>query len=199
MPLPPPTLAELRETLRAIEGGGERVRPVLPFGLAALDERLADGGIRLDALHEVAGEGSGWGDDAAGQCDVPPALPPVRSLAAGARHTVVALENGTVIAWGDGGSGQCTPPQHISRTQQVSAGRAHTMALACTEPRVELATGSLGPIGAGVTRLRQFHALPLSVGHASVQVRARADLGTPERFVSVKLNGKSRSLSRRRS
>lgn len=66
MPVPSPTLAELRETLRILEGGGpERRRPVLPFGVGAIDDRLADGGIRLDALHEVTGEGAGWGDDAA--------------------------------------------------------------------------------------------------------------------------------------
>jgi protein ImuA len=60
-----PSISELRESLRAIEGDGHRTRPVLPFGLSPLDDRLADGGIRLDALHEVAGEGCGWGDDAA--------------------------------------------------------------------------------------------------------------------------------------
>lgn len=64
-PAPTPTLAELRETLRAITGDGHHRRPVLPFGIAALDGRLADGGLRLDALHEVAGAGAGWGDDAA--------------------------------------------------------------------------------------------------------------------------------------
>ena len=37
----------------------------MPFGLDALDDRLGDRGLRLDALHEVAGEKSGWGDDAA--------------------------------------------------------------------------------------------------------------------------------------
>jgi protein ImuA len=62
---PIPNLDQLRETLRAIEGAGRRERPVLPFGLAALDDKLADGGLRLDALHEIAGEGAGWGDDAA--------------------------------------------------------------------------------------------------------------------------------------
>ena len=59
-----PTIARLRETLRAIEGEG-RAHPVLPFGLPALDERLGDGGLRLDALHEVSARGAGWGDDAA--------------------------------------------------------------------------------------------------------------------------------------
>jgi protein ImuA len=55
----------LRETLRTIEGDAGRARPVLPFGVEAVDARLADRGMRLDALHEIAGEGAGWGDDAA--------------------------------------------------------------------------------------------------------------------------------------
>ena len=60
-----PTIAELRSALQAIEGDGPREHPRLPFGLAEIDERLAANGLRLDALHEVAGEGAGWGDDAA--------------------------------------------------------------------------------------------------------------------------------------
>ena len=64
MSSPIPSIAELRESLRAISGD-VRDRPVLPFGVAPLDERLADGGLRLDALHEVSSCGSGWGDDAA--------------------------------------------------------------------------------------------------------------------------------------
>lgn len=58
-------IAELRETMRTIEGGGRPERPLLPFGVEEIDRQLADGGLRLDALHEVAGEGAGWGDDAA--------------------------------------------------------------------------------------------------------------------------------------
>ncbi|WP_181814834.1 ImuA family protein [Sphingomonas aracearum] len=45
--------------------GDVRERPVLPFGVEAMDRRLAEGGLRLDALHEIAGTGAGWGDDAA--------------------------------------------------------------------------------------------------------------------------------------
>ena len=59
-----PIIAELRATLRTIEGDA-RDRPVLPFGVAPLDCHLADAGLRLDALHEVSSRGSGWGDDAA--------------------------------------------------------------------------------------------------------------------------------------
>ncbi len=61
---PVPTLAALRESLQAITGEG-RDRPVLPFGVAALDDRLGDHGLRRDALHEVSSRGAGWGDDAA--------------------------------------------------------------------------------------------------------------------------------------
>ncbi|TKD52032.1 ImuA family protein [Sphingomonas baiyangensis] len=58
-------LSALRETLSAIEGSGFRRRPALPFGLGAVDARLAAGGLRLDALHEVAGESADLSDDAA--------------------------------------------------------------------------------------------------------------------------------------
>lgn len=61
----PAVLAELRARLSAIEGGGFRRRPALPFGIAALDETLATEGLRLDALHEVAGASPSMGDDAA--------------------------------------------------------------------------------------------------------------------------------------
>jgi protein ImuA len=61
---PPQTIAELRETLRAIEGDGHQRRPSLPFGVGAIDGRLAGEGLRLDALHEVAPATARWGDDA---------------------------------------------------------------------------------------------------------------------------------------
>lgn len=61
----PAVISQLRETLRGIEGGGFRRRPVLPFGLGRLDARLADGGLRLDALHEVAAATPDLADDAA--------------------------------------------------------------------------------------------------------------------------------------
>jgi protein ImuA len=61
----PAVIAELRETLRAIEGDGHRRRETLPFGIAQVDSRLADGGLRLDALHEVAAGSAEMSDDAA--------------------------------------------------------------------------------------------------------------------------------------
>ena len=60
-----PIIAELRETLRAIEGSGPRHRPGLPFGVGPRAARLADAGRRLAARHEGASASAGWGDDAA--------------------------------------------------------------------------------------------------------------------------------------
>ena len=57
-------IENLRETLRAIEGDGHRRRAVLPFGIGALDQRIATGGLRLDALHEIAAASPDMGDDA---------------------------------------------------------------------------------------------------------------------------------------
>ncbi len=64
--LPSSSLDALRAEIRAIERGGAvaAARPALPFGLAALDERLAGGGL-LPALHEAAAASAAPGDDAA--------------------------------------------------------------------------------------------------------------------------------------
>ena len=58
-------IAELRESLRKVEGDGLRRRPVLPFGIGAIDAKIATGGLRLDSLHEVAAASPGPSDDAA--------------------------------------------------------------------------------------------------------------------------------------
>jgi protein ImuA len=61
----PAVLKQLRESLRGLETGGFRRRPALPFNIEAVDSRLADGGLRLDALHEVAAGTSDMADDCA--------------------------------------------------------------------------------------------------------------------------------------
>ena len=61
-------LAALRAEVRAIEvagAGTDGARPCLGFGIAAIDRRLADGGLAAAALHEIAAAGAGLGDDAA--------------------------------------------------------------------------------------------------------------------------------------
>ena len=67
LPLPQrERLAALRAEVRAIESAGAAgARGSLPFGLEALDSRLAGGGLASSALHESAGAKLGLGDDAA--------------------------------------------------------------------------------------------------------------------------------------
>lgn len=54
---PPSALEALRAQVRRIEGRNRRTASVLPFGIPALDARLAHGGLARGALHEVAGAG----------------------------------------------------------------------------------------------------------------------------------------------
>ncbi len=63
--IPSARLAALRAEIRTIEGfaspgeGG-----VLPFGIEAVDARLAGGGLAAAALHDVAAASPEWSDDA---------------------------------------------------------------------------------------------------------------------------------------
>jgi protein ImuA len=61
----PAVLKQLRETLQGLETKGFRRRPVLPMNIDAIDSRLANGGFRLDALHEIAAGTSDLADDCA--------------------------------------------------------------------------------------------------------------------------------------
>ncbi len=55
----------MRDQIRQIEGRDKRTASVLPFGIAAIDRRLPNGGLTRGALHEVAGGGNGAVDGAA--------------------------------------------------------------------------------------------------------------------------------------
>jgi protein ImuA len=57
-------LAALRAKVRSIESAGRAGGPVcLPFGIEAVDRRLAGGGLARSALHEVAGARAALADD----------------------------------------------------------------------------------------------------------------------------------------
>lgn len=58
-------LERLRAEVRAIVATGKGPGGVLPFGLAALDDRLAGGGLADAGLHELAPATAGYSDDAA--------------------------------------------------------------------------------------------------------------------------------------
>jgi protein ImuA len=59
-----PSIEELRERIRRLEGAAGRQRTVLPFGIKEIDRHLPGGGLALGALHEVAGGGNGAIDGA---------------------------------------------------------------------------------------------------------------------------------------
>lgn len=58
-------LEQLRAEVRAIAAAGKDAAGVLPFGVEALDTRLAGGGLADAGVHEVAGASAGFSDDAA--------------------------------------------------------------------------------------------------------------------------------------
>ena len=70
-----------------------------------------------------------WGDNQAGQTNVPDGLTDVRAIAAGGLHTVALKSDGTVVAWGDNRFGQTNVPGGLTGVQAVAAGAAHTVAL----------------------------------------------------------------------
>ena len=51
-----------------------------------------------------------WGDNTAGQCNVPAGLSNVMAIAAGSGHSVALLNTNTLVAWGDNRSGQANIP-----------------------------------------------------------------------------------------
>lgn len=62
-PAAKPDLTALKESLRGLEG--RRARAALPFGVAAIDRHLPDGGLLRGAVHEVTGTADGAVDGAA--------------------------------------------------------------------------------------------------------------------------------------
>lgn len=81
-------LAALREQVRDLEHSGRAAgRTVLPFGLEAVDARLAGGGLAVGALHEAAPASAALGDEAAATL----------FLAAAAARLSRLAEGGTVL------------------------------------------------------------------------------------------------------
>lgn len=63
--VPMTAIAELRERIARLEGGQARAQAFLPFGVETIDRVLPGGGLRLGALHEIAGGANGAVDGAA--------------------------------------------------------------------------------------------------------------------------------------
>ncbi len=70
-----------------------------------------------------------WGDNSAGQLDVPIGTTDVVAIAAGGDHSLALRANGTVVAWGDNSSGQSDVPQSADNIVAIAAGESHSLAL----------------------------------------------------------------------
>ncbi len=65
--------------------------------------------------------------------NVPEGLGPVRAIAAGARHNVVVLEDGSVVAWGYNDEGELNVPRGLSSVRVLGAGAHHSLAIVDVE------------------------------------------------------------------
>ena len=62
-----------------------------------------------------------WGENSSGQCNVPDGLVATR-VAAGDRHALALLPDGSVVAWGENTLGQCNVPEGLVATQIAAGG-----------------------------------------------------------------------------
>jgi len=70
-----------------------------------------------------------WGDNSSGQISVPVGLTDVFSVAAGASHSLVLKNDGTVTGWGRNQAGQASAPAGLSNVGAIAAGADFSMAL----------------------------------------------------------------------
>lgn len=162
---------------------------MLPFGIAAIDRRLPNGGLSLGALHEVAGGGNGAIDGAAGALFVagiaartrgkvlwclarPDLFAPALSQAGLKSDRVIYIEGGddkTVLACFEeglrhGGLGAVVAEvarlsMNTSRRLQLAAEESGTIGLALRRWRRQTEASDFGQPTASVTRWR-VSALP---------------------------------------
>lgn len=70
-----------------------------------------------------------WGNGDHGQVGQPPVAGQFIALAAGWRHNLALLADGSLTAWGWNEHGQCTVPPELSGVVEVDAGDYHSLAL----------------------------------------------------------------------
>ncbi len=71
----------------------------------------------------------GWGNDVAGQCDVPFGLTNVTAVAGGGGQSLALINNGKVVAWGQNAYGEGSVPTNITGVSMIAAGWYHDLAL----------------------------------------------------------------------
>ena len=71
----------------------------------------------------------GWGDNGAGELNVPTGLSNVVAVAAGVQDSLALRDDGTVVGWGYNGYGQVSIPVGLSNVVRLAAGYYHSLAL----------------------------------------------------------------------
>jgi hypothetical protein len=71
-----------------------------------------------------------WGDNSAGQTNVPAGLSNVVAVAAGGYHSLALKNDGKVLVWGDNSTNQTSIPAGLSNVVAISSGYFHNLALA---------------------------------------------------------------------
>ncbi len=70
-----------------------------------------------------------WGDNAAGQLEIPPGLSNIVAVSAGGEHSLALRADGSVVAWGDNSAGQTNVPAVVQNVVAMAAGELHNVAL----------------------------------------------------------------------
>ncbi len=81
---------------------------------------------------QIDGSVQAWGRNDAGQCDVPPTLPTIKSISTSHDHAAAITIDGKLITWGRNWSGEQDIPAEFTGAKflQVSAGRGFNIAIA---------------------------------------------------------------------
>src|SRR5438128_1746140 len=70
-----------------------------------------------------------WGNNSAGQTNVPSTLSDVVAIGAGHSHSLALQADGTVAAWGDNYNGQTVVPFGLTNVIAIAGGGFHSLAL----------------------------------------------------------------------
>ncbi|HEY4216826.1 MAG TPA: PKD domain-containing protein [Gemmatimonadaceae bacterium] len=93
----------------------------IPAGLP----RVSAGNNHACALRS-AGTVICWGDNGAGQLNVPTGLSGVAKISAGGQHTCALKSDGSIVCWGSDSNGQLDVPAGVGPATDISAGWATT-------------------------------------------------------------------------
>ena len=100
-----------------------------------------------------------WGENLAGQTNVPSGLTNVIAIAAGGSHSLALLENGTVRAWGNNSCGQTNVPGGLTNVVAIAAGGPQSLAL---RRNGTLVAWGCTPVPAGISNVAAIAAGPLN-------------------------------------